>query len=75
VRDQAQVFMTEIAKALSQPNLHPILFNIWGIGGVGKTTLLDQLEVEYEQQACFVVISFGVTQQVETSLELMEMIE
>jgi tetratricopeptide (TPR) repeat protein len=75
MRDQAQVFLSEIAKALSQPNLHPILFNIWGIGGVGKTTLLEQLEVEYEQQACFVVISFGVTQQVETSLELMDMIE
>ncbi len=71
MRQQAQEFLAKFTQALNQPCSNPVLFNIWGGRGVGKTTLLEQMEVDYEQLACFIRVTFNFTEQLETSLSLM----
>lgn len=56
LRQQVQEFLAKFTQSLNQPCSNPVLFNIWGRRGVGKTTLLEQMEVDYEQLA-----SDGVT--------------
>ncbi|HEY9670997.1 MAG TPA: tetratricopeptide repeat protein [Waterburya sp.] len=71
-RQQAETFLAEFAKALNQPGSQPLLFQVHGIGGVGKSTLLRKLRETYQQQVDFAEVSFGITEGIETPLELME---
>ena len=71
-RQQAETFLAEFAKALKQPSLQPLLFQVHGIGGVGKSTLLRKLRETYQQEADFAEVSFGITEGIDTPLELME---
>lgn len=68
---QAPEFLAKFAQALNQPNLNPVLFNIWGMAGVGKTTLLERIEIDYERQANSISITFGVTEGIDTILNFM----
>jgi predicted alpha/beta-fold hydrolase len=70
-RQQAETFLAEFAKALNQPSSQPLLFHVYGIGGVGKSTLLRKLREIYQQQVDFAAASFGFTVGIETSLKLM----
>jgi len=70
-RQQAETFLAEFAKALNQPSSQPLLFHVYGIGGVGKSTLLRKLREIYQQQVDFAAASFGPTGGIETSLKLM----
>ncbi|MBE9228743.1 tetratricopeptide repeat protein [Phormidium sp. LEGE 05292] len=72
LREQVQSLMAEFAKALHQSDLHPVVFYIWGNHGVGKTTLLEYLEIKYENQANFVMLSLGNDQDVATPLRIMD---
>jgi tetratricopeptide (TPR) repeat protein len=45
--------------ALNDPENSPTLFQIWGVGGVGKTTLTDRLVGECGKLADFAVESFN----------------
>ena len=47
------------------------MFYIWGIGGVGKSTLKRRLGETYGQQAVFTEVSFGLTEGINTPIELM----
>jgi tetratricopeptide (TPR) repeat protein len=70
-RQQAETFLAEFAKALNQPSSQPLLFHVYGIGGVGKSTLLRKLREIYQQQVDFAAAFFGFTVGIETSLKLM----
>lgn len=71
-RQSAENLETAFAEALENPTTNPIVFHIWGIGGVGKTTLTGKLKENYKNKADFVEISFGMTPNVETPLKIMD---
>ncbi|MEA5580010.1 tetratricopeptide repeat protein [Nodularia harveyana UHCC-0300] len=71
-RKAAQDFLDKFEKALLSPNSSPLLFQIYGIGGVGKTTLTKKLEEAHNSKADFAKVSFGLTPGIETPLKLME---
>ena len=68
-REQAENFLNEFAMALENPKSYPLLFHVWGIGGVGKSTLLDKLQ-EKHPEASFARVYFGRTTGIETPLKL-----
>ncbi|MBD2436253.1 tetratricopeptide repeat protein [Nostoc sp. FACHB-110] len=70
-RKQAQDFLAKFTKALESPESNPLLFQIYGFGGVGKTTLTKKLKEMHEPQADFAEVSFGLTPGIETPLKLM----
>jgi len=70
-RKPAQDFRARFAKALEQPESQPLLFNVYGFGGVGKTTLTKKLKETHQQQADFAKVSFGSTSDIETPIKLM----
>ena len=74
LREQVQSLMAEFAKALCQSDSHPVVFYIWGNRGVGKTTLLEYVEIKYENQASFVMLSVENDEAVETPLRIMDKI-
>lgn len=61
----------KFAASLKQPELNPLVFNIWGIGGVGKTSFLRELKNKYEREAQFLEVSFGTTISAETPIDIM----
>ncbi|HLO85154.1 MAG TPA: tetratricopeptide repeat protein [Nostocaceae cyanobacterium] len=71
-RQQAKDFLAKFAKALQYPESNPLLFQVYGFGGVGKTTLTNKLKQMHEWQADFAAVSFGLTPGIETPLKLME---
>lgn len=71
-RKQAHEFLAKFAKALVSPESTPLLFQVYGFGGVGKTTLTQKLKETHELQADFAEVSFGRTPGIETPLKLME---
>ncbi|WP_416669208.1 protein kinase domain-containing protein [Egbenema bharatensis] len=72
LREQAQQFQAKFAESLVQREKQPIVFHVYGIGGVGKTTLLQELEQENAQKAYFAWVYFDVHQGVDTPLKLMQ---
>ncbi|HIK03984.1 MAG TPA: hypothetical protein IGS40_04615 [Trichormus sp. M33_DOE_039] len=71
-RQQAKDFLAKFAKALESPESNPLLFQVYGFGGVGKTTLTKKLKEMHESQVDFADVSFGLTPGIETPLKLME---
>ncbi|MFB2939362.1 tetratricopeptide repeat protein [Aerosakkonemataceae cyanobacterium BLCC-F154] len=74
VREQGQSLMADFAKALHQTDSHPRVFYISGSRGVGKTTLLEHLEINYENQVNFITLSLGNNETLEMPLSLMDKI-
>ncbi|BAZ30843.1 hypothetical protein NIES4074_33100 [Cylindrospermum sp. NIES-4074] len=71
-RKPAEEFLTTFAKALKEPESHPLLFHVYGIGGIGKSTLLDTLAETHSQQAHIAKFDFtGKTLSNETPLKVM----
>ena len=77
VRQQEESLINNVKKAIAQPDDYPVMFYVWGIGGVGKSTLLDQLQENLDsyfkkisQKIHFTKLSFGAVD--ETPLGLME---
>ena len=70
-RDVAKRLLTDFAAALNQPQGQPLLFNICGIGGVGKTTLLGRLRDAHVGKVDFLDICFAKTADIEKPLKLM----
>ncbi|WP_068816314.1 tetratricopeptide repeat protein [Phormidesmis priestleyi] len=69
-RDEAKRFLESFERALQKPEGQPLLFNICGIGGVGKTTLLGRLQ-EAHTEVNFLGVCFAKTADIETPLKLM----
>lgn len=60
-RQPAEEFESAFAQKLTKPQESPFVFHVWGIGGVGKTTLTNKLKRDYTTQAYFIEFSFEVT--------------
>jgi signal recognition particle GTPase len=72
-RQSAENLETAFAKALENPATNPIVFHVWGIGGVGKTTLTGKLKENYSKKADFVEISFGMTPDADGATKISRM--
>jgi tetratricopeptide (TPR) repeat protein len=70
-RDEAKRLLERFALALKQSDGQPLLFNICGTGGVGKTTLLGRLKEAHTSEVDFLEICFAKTAGIETPLKLM----
>jgi len=70
-RDEAERLLKRFAIALKEPDKQPLLFNIYGIGGVGKTTLLGRLQQAHMGEVDFLEVCFAKTSNIETPLKLM----
>jgi hypothetical protein len=74
VRKQETELLSDIKKALGEPEKSPLMFYTWGMGGVGKSTLLEKiqekLENHYGDEIIFTKLSFGATD--DTPLRVME---
>ena len=70
-RDEAKRLLERFALALNEYEGQPLLFNICGTGGVGKTTLLGRLKDAHAGKVDFLEICFTKTPDIETPLKLM----
>jgi len=70
-RDEGKTLLERFALALNESEGQPLLFNIWGTGGVGKTTLLERLKDAHAGQVDFLEICVAKTPDIETPLKLM----
>ncbi|NET56545.1 MAG: tetratricopeptide repeat protein [Symploca sp. SIO2E6] len=69
--DEAKRLLQRFAAALKEPLKQPLLFNIYGIGGVGKTTLLHRLQQAHTGKVDFLKVCFATTPDIDTPLKLM----
>jgi signal recognition particle GTPase len=51
IRQKEESLLNEVTAALQTPEEFPLLFHVWGIGGVGKSTCLGKLEEKCSEQA------------------------
>ncbi|MDJ0582182.1 tetratricopeptide repeat protein [Crocosphaera sp.] len=75
-REAAEALETTLTEQLEnkQTNSKYYVFLVWGIGGVGKTTLTQKL-AEYQQYlADFSMVSFGITAGIGNSIKLMNVL-
>ena len=70
-RQSAEDLQNSFVRALAEPASYPVMFYIWGIGGVGKSTLKRRLAETHRPQADFTEVSFGLTEGINTPIELM----
>jgi predicted ATPase len=72
-RKPAEDFLTALDKAFKEePDKHPILFHVYGIGGIGKSTLLDKVQETHQQQGHIAKFDFsGKIPANETPLKVM----
>ncbi len=72
-RPEEKTLIDRITKAMAQPEASPMMFYVWGIGGVGKSTILnrtqEKLEEQYKNKVHFTKFSFGAF--TETPLDVM----
>lgn len=71
-RKSAQRFLRNFQTAINEPQTNPLLFYVYGIGGIGKSTLLEKLRETHENKITFATAFFGPTSTVETSIGLMK---
>ncbi|MBF2093395.1 MAG: tetratricopeptide repeat protein [Synechococcales cyanobacterium K44_A2020_017] len=72
-RKPAEDILEGLDAALQHPDQHPIIFHVWGIGGVGKSTLLEKLRQDRQDNATILRFSFGERpEEPETPLMVME---
>ncbi len=74
-RPEAEEFLEALGKALKAPAENPVVFHVWGIGGIGKSTLLGKVIEEFPNAAYPLVgdqpIKFGQTEEIENPANLM----
>ena len=68
-REQSQRFQELFATSLITSG--PVVFHVYGMGGVGKSTLLQDLAQQHAEQASFATLAFDLSLGVESPLELM----
>ncbi|MDA0268046.1 MAG: tetratricopeptide repeat protein [Cyanobacteria bacterium] len=70
-RPETDAFLDQLATALESPQSHPVVFQAWGIGGVGKSTLTRKVQAKYGDSAHSAAVSFGQTEGIEDPIPLM----
>jgi len=70
-RPRTEQFLEAIAAALDQPTGKPVVFQVHGTGGIGKTTLTRQVTVANPTRAHISAVSFGVTEGIDEPIPLM----
>jgi tetratricopeptide (TPR) repeat protein len=70
-RPEAEDFLAALDAALKSPKDSPTVFNAWGIGGVGKSTLTRKVKEIYETTAKIAEVSFGLTEGIDEPIPLM----
>ena len=75
-REAAEALETTLIEQLNNSDTQRkyYLFQVWGIGGVGKTTLTQKLAEDYNNIADFTMVSFGRTAGIENSIKLMNVL-
>ena len=71
-RKSAEKLLDNFGRALKQPETNRLVFYAYGIGGVGKSTLLEKLQEIYAKEAKFARAFFGPTSKTDSPLALME---
>ena len=71
-RPSAEQLESHFAQALEKESSSYLIFHVWGVGGVGKSTLTNKLAEDHAQQADFLKISFGETEQIGNPIEVMK---
>ncbi len=75
-REAAEALETTFSEQLknSDTTSKYYVFQLWGIGGVGKTTLTQKLARDYKNWADFTIVSFGRTAGIENSIKLLDVL-
>jgi tetratricopeptide (TPR) repeat protein len=72
-RPEEKTLIDRITKAIAEPGASSMMFYVWGIGGVGKSTILNRTQEKLEEQCKnnvhFTKFSFGAF--TETPLDVM----
>jgi tetratricopeptide (TPR) repeat protein len=74
-RESTDRFIKDVLKAILEPESQPLMFYIYGIGGIGKSTLLQKLEQDCCQQTRFLKFVFGdpiTSSSIDTPIKLMK---
>jgi len=78
-RKQATEFALRIKQALNQPANFPVLHYAYGIGGIGKTTLLTKIAESYANDCQCIKVSCDRTvnesKYIDSPIRLMEIID
>jgi Flp pilus assembly protein TadD len=70
-RNSTKRFLDDFAKAIEQPNSEPLMFYAHGIGGIGKSTLLDELKSLHDGKVTFLEADFN-DRRLSKPIELMK---
>ena len=70
-RPEAEAFLDRLAAAVAAPAEHPAVFQVWGIGGVGKSTLTRKVQEIYADTAHLAAVAFGLTEGIDEPIPLM----
>ena len=70
-RQQTTRLAQDIREAIRQPQGSPLLFNVYGKAGVGKSTLIYKLPEIFSSEFQCAKISFGLHSQIKTLIDLM----
>ncbi len=75
-REAAEALQTTFIEQLEnkQTNSQYYVFLVWGIGGVGKTTLTKKLAEDQQHLADFTMVSFGRTAGIGNNIKLMSVL-
>ncbi|MCW6048660.1 tetratricopeptide repeat protein [Lyngbya sp. CCAP 1446/10] len=70
-RSSTKRFLDDFAKAIQQPDSAPLMFYAHGIGGIGKSTLLDELKSLHHGKVKFLEADFN-NSRLSTPIKLMK---
>lgn len=70
-RPEAEAFLAALETALKAPAEHPVVFHVYGIGGVGKSTLTRKVKEAHQDRAKLAEVSFGLTEGIDQPIPLM----
>ncbi|NJR68085.1 MAG: hypothetical protein HC771_04945 [Synechococcales cyanobacterium CRU_2_2] len=73
VRPETTAFLEKLTGAIGS-SVGPRLFQVWGVGGVGKSTVLTKAEEALAGKAICSRVSFGATDGIESPIGLMEVL-
>jgi len=70
-RKAALKFVDDFDSALRCPEDNPLLYHVYGIGGIGKSTLLQNIRDIYKEDVLLAEATFDVSSLIDEPLSLM----